>query len=180
MKKELLENNYVVIDKFISEKKAKELYKNFKLLHFLFPNDFANDDQCPLSYGICDAWIFLELLIEKCSFMSKFMEEPMFPTYTYARIYSKNEILKKHTDRPACEVSVTLNLGGDKDWPIWFTKPNGETVSVTLKPGQGVIYLGCISEHWREPFEGSECGQVFLHYVRARGSNRWAYFDKRR
>ena len=25
-------------------------------------------------------------------------------------------------------------------------------------------YRGCDLEHWRNPFEGKDCGQVFLHY----------------
>ena len=27
-----------------------------------------------------------------------------------------------------------------------------------------LIYSGCIFEHWRNAFEGENCGQVFLHY----------------
>jgi len=27
-----------------------------------------------------------------------------------------------------------------------------------------LIYKACDLEHWREPFEGKNCGQVFLHY----------------
>ena len=27
-----------------------------------------------------------------------------------------------------------------------------------------LIYSGCDLEHWREPFSGENCGQVFLHY----------------
>jgi hypothetical protein len=27
-----------------------------------------------------------------------------------------------------------------------------------------LIYQGMVLEHWREKFEGSNCGQVFLHY----------------
>ena len=27
-----------------------------------------------------------------------------------------------------------------------------------------LIYKGCDVEHWRESFEGENCGQVFLHY----------------
>jgi hypothetical protein len=64
-----------------------------------------------------------------------------------------------------------LHLGSDgTSWPICFTKPDGEVVSKDLKPGEAVIYLGCISEHWREnAFVGKEYGQVFLHYVRSKG-----------
>jgi hypothetical protein len=103
----------------------------------------------------------------------------MLPTYSYARYYRKGETLEKHTDRPACEVSITLHLGSDRTpWPIYFTKPNGEVVSVELKAGQAVIYLGIISEHWRDEFKGQEYVQVFLHYVRSRGEYADHYFDK--
>lgn len=103
--------------------------------------------------------------------MNELVEEKLLPTYAYARIYKNGAELVKHKDRPACEVSVTLNIGGDgTSWPICFTKPDGSVVSKDLKPGQAVIYLGCISEHWREgAFTGQEYGQVFLHYVRSEG-----------
>ena len=32
-----------------------------------------------------------------------------------------------------------------------------------------LIYSGCELEHWRKPFEGDLCGQVFLHYNHADG-----------
>ena len=33
-----------------------------------------------------------------------------------------------------------------------------------LGDGDAVIYRGCDLEHWRDAFEGQDCGQVFLHY----------------
>ncbi len=38
------------------------------------------------------------------------------------------------------------------------------------------MYKGCDLEHWREPFEGKDCGQVFLHYNDA--SNKEAEANK--
>jgi hypothetical protein len=35
---------------------------------------------------------------------------------------------------------------------------------INLKPGDMLVYSGCDLEHWREPFQGDECIQVFLHY----------------
>jgi len=32
-----------------------------------------------------------------------------------------------------------------------------------------LVYSGCELEHWREPFEGQVCGQVFLHYNHRNG-----------
>ena len=179
LKKQLLDNNYLVIDNFIAEDKAKELYKWFKNEAYTNPQAFSYDPQCPKSLAMYDFRWFVELLIDKIPFMSEVLEEPMFPTYSYARIYANQEVLTKHKDRHACEVSVTLHLDSDgAEWPIWFTKPNGEQVSYSLKSGQAVIYLGMISEHWRNAFQGQEYGQVFLHYVRGRGENWMCYFDK--
>jgi uncharacterized protein YceK len=45
------------------------------------------------------------------------------PTYTYARVYTPGAILSRHTDRDACEISITLNLNQDTKWPIWIKKP---------------------------------------------------------
>ena len=58
-----------------------------------------------------------------------------------------------------------MNLGGD--WPIYLEpsgKENKKGTKITLKPGDMLIYYGCDLEHWREPFKGEDCAQVFLHY----------------
>ena len=60
-------------------------------------------------------------------------------------------------------------------------KPNApKGTKVLLDVGDMLVYSGCELEHWREPFEGNTCGQVFLHYNHVNGpfaeKNR---FDKR-
>lgn len=178
-KEQLIENNYLVIDNFVDENYAKTLYKLFKKDSEQNPEVFINDKQCPNSLAFYDWRWFLELLVERTSILNQILEEPLLPTYSYARIYKKGEILEKHTDRESCEISVSVHLDGDgTPWDIFFTKPNGESVALSLKSGQAVVYLGCISEHWREAFNGEHYGQVFLHYVKSRGSNWIYYFDK--
>ena len=121
----------------------------------------------------------------------------LIPTYSYSRIYKNGDILRRHKDRPSCEISTTLNLGGEP-WPIFIdgtgadsilsgretttvVKPNApEGTKVLLEVGDMLVYSGCELEHWREPLEGDVCGQVFLHYNHVNGpfaeKNR---FDKR-
>ena len=78
-------------------------------------------------------------------------------------LYKKGDELKKHKDRPSCAVSTTLNLGGTL-WPIYL-EPLGKTaIKINLKQGDMLIYDGCLLEHWRKPFTGKTCAQVFLHY----------------
>ena len=49
-------------------------------------------------------------------------------------------------------------------------KPNApKGIKISLNPGDMLIYSGCELEHWREPFQGNLCGQVFLHYNHANG-----------
>jgi len=89
----------------------------------------------------------------------------LVPTYSYTRLYSYGSTLEKHKDRESCEISTTLNLGGD-NWPIYLKPENKKELKVDLKPGDMLIYSGCELEHWRDRFTGDECGQVFLHYNR--------------
>lgn len=110
--------------------------------------------------------------------MSEYIGQPVLPTYTYGRVYKKGAVLAAHTDRPACEVSLTLNLDGDQVWPIFIRGTDGAATGVILAPGDAALYLGCVGEHWRNRFEGTRCAQAFLHYVLARGEHATHYFDR--
>ena len=74
--------------------------------------------------------------------------------------------LKRHKDRFSCEISTTMNLGGDK-WDLYL-EPSGQEgkkgIKVNLEQGDMLVYSGCELEHWREKFKGKMCGQAFLHY----------------
>ena len=61
----------------------------------------------------------------------------LFPTYSYFRVYKCGDVLKRHQDRPSCEVSATLNLGykAQKPWPIWI-EVDGMAKSISLEPGR--------------------------------------------
>ena len=102
------------------------------------------------------------------------------PTYSYFRVYKHGDVLKAHRDRPACEVSATINLGHDAEapWPIWIEGVTGNA-AVALQPGDGMMYRGIERRHWREPFAGAQAVQVFLHYVDRNGPHRDWKFDRR-
>lgn len=104
----------------------------------------------------------------------------VWPTYSYLRVYRHGDVLRKHTDRPACEISLTLCLGfdGDAPWPIWIEGPQG-SASIALAPGDALLYRGIECPHWREPLDGGWAAQVFLHYVDRRGPHAGWKFDKR-
>lgn len=176
MNDELLRNNYLVVPNFISVEHAKKLEKEFHVDDEEF--NYDGDPQAPNSSSIYNYHPAVELLANKTSFVSELIGETVLPTYVYSRIYRNGSILTKHTDRPSCEISVTLHLGGDKPWPICIETPEGDERCITLNPGDGMLYLGCIAPHWRNKFEGTEYTQFFLHYVRSRGYCGTTYFDK--
>ena len=153
------------------------------------------DQQIPGTYSKYADWVMETLLMFMIPIMKLKTGMELVPTYSYTRLYEKGNILKRHKDRPSCEVSTTLQLGGD-EWPI-FLDPSGQDfvideyknihkpnapkgVRVDLKIGDMLIYSGCELEHWREPFEGKVCSQVFLHYNHANGPYaKTNLFDKR-
>ena len=138
----------------------------------------GENEQIPNTYS-CYSDIAMETLLLKCQpVMEKTTGLKLYPAYTYARIYKKGDELKRHKDRFSCEISTTMNLGGD-DWPIYlepdptkgrvvkdkgYVSDNTKGIEVYLKPGDMLVYSGCELEHWREKFKGKECVQVFLHY----------------
>ena len=189
-------NKYTVIKSVISPELAGFVYQYFlnkrNVAIFLFEQKYIspfnseygvwNDKQVPNTYSHYSD-IAMETLLQQ---VKPVMEEntgiKLSETYSYARIYKKGDVLARHKDRYSCEISTTLNLGGDS-WPIYLdpTGKRGQAgIKINLEPGDMLIYSGCDLEHWREEFKGKDCGQVFLHYNR-KGSKiaKENEFDKR-
>ena len=181
MNTQLEQNNFLFVPNFISQERAQSL--SSWLLSERDAGRLIDDPR--LNIGVFgkasqDSVPFLELLCEKRNEVGNLVEESLLPTYSYCMVYSPESQLIRHLDRPACEISLTVHLGGDTKWPISIEKPNGEEVTLNLNVGDAVVYLGCTASHWREKFTGQYYSQVFLHYVRSNGPNSWAYFDKRK
>jgi hypothetical protein len=172
----LLENNYIVIPNFINPHKATLLEKEYR--DYCAINNLDGDSQAPKSNSKYNYISFLELLCEKTQEVSSILEETVLPTYVYSRVYHNGSILERHKDRDACEISLTLHLGGDEPWEIYIQTPTGEERCVNLQPGDAMLYLGKEAEHWRNEYNGDYYTQIFLHYVRSRGECAYAYFDK--
>ena len=185
---------YLVIKKAITKEMANFIYGYFmtkrrvakKFLEDRYISPFEEgwgtwhiDTQIPNTYSHY-ADLVMETLLEKVRpRMEKETKLKLVPTYSYARIYKKGDKLKRHKDRFSCEISTTLHLGGDP-WSIFIDPTGGDFVidelkeihrpnapkgiKIDLKPGDMLIYKGLELEHWREPFQGTNCCQVFLHY----------------
>jgi len=160
---------------FLMKRDATEwMHKNNYVSEYTPGFGTWKDKQIPNTFS-CYGDTFMETLMMKVlPVMKQHTDLDVIPTYSYTRAYKKGDILKKHKDRPSCEISTTLHLGGNP-WSIYV-----EGIKIDLNVGDMLIYSGCELEHWREPFEGNVCVQTFLHYNNANGqyahTNR---FDKR-
>jgi hypothetical protein len=124
------------------------------------------DPQIPKTYSHYADMAMETLLWKLKPQMEEFTGRKLYENYSYARVYKYGDTLYRHKDRFSCEISTTLNLGGDP-WPIYLDPTGGkgnQGVEVSLRPGDMLIYKGNILEHWRYAFTGTDCVQVFLHY----------------
>jgi hypothetical protein len=156
-----------------------------------------NDSQCPTSWSVYHHPT-LEKVLE--AFLPKMEQETgkkLFPTYAYARHYTKGEVLECHTDRESCEYSATITLGHDGEvWPLFVGSAGEETdkgivgaegkifrvkdvQQIHMSVGDAVIYKGCEEPHWRDKLESEWQTQIFLHYVDQDGPYAEWKYDKR-
>ena len=135
-------------------------------------NRFYADDQCPLSLSLggdpaLDAvleWIRPEI--------SRLVGFDLAPTYSYTRRYARGDMLTRHTDRAACEISVTVSIQipkGAEPSVVRLKPPNSDETTVEMYEGDGCVYAGTEVEHWRERFRRGGYIQLFLHFIAKHG-----------
>ena len=203
------EKKYTVIKKAISYELANFAF-NYLLLKreavkWMHQNNYISkytpgfgtweDKQIPNTYSIYGDTFMETLMMKVLPVMQQRTDMNLIPCYTYTRIYKKGDILKRHSDRPSCEISTPLHQGGEP-WTIFIDtkgqktvideykqiiKPNApKGIPVDLEVGDMLVYSGCDLEHWREPFQGDKCAQVFQHYNNVDGPfGTQNKFDKR-
>ena len=191
------QTKYQVIKGAITYELANFIFNYFLLkrdaVKFMYDNNLTydtgllgtwDDPQVPNTYSHYADPVMETLMVKMLPVMAKETGLNLVPTYSYSRLYKKGDILRRHKDRPSCEISTTLHLGG-APWPIFIDgtgannvidefkqihKPNApKGTKVLLDVGDMLVYSGCELEHWREPLEGDVCGQVFLHYNHVNG-----------
>jgi len=187
------EHRWVKIDKFIDRNMANLLYHHTQLevarLNYYEENNISyfkevdgtfTDSQALGDFSKYGDPIMDTLLSLSLEQMQTLTGKELVPTYSYHRLYTTGTELKRHSDRPSCEISTTICLGYDVsnvdantypdwDWPMFVKENSGNEIPVHMKPGDMIIYRGCELEHWREPFWGKNHAQLFLHYNEKNG-----------
>jgi hypothetical protein len=133
---------------------------------------FFHDRQCPgsLSLGADPA---LDAVLEWMRpELSRIVGFSLAPTYSYTRRYAKGDLLARHLDRAACEISVTVSIQipkGAGPSVMYLKPPDAEETKVEMLEGDGCVYAGTEVEHWRDRFRVGGYIQLFLHFIARRG-----------
>jgi hypothetical protein len=119
----------------------------------------------------------------------------LIPSYAYFRIYQKGDLCRVHSDRPACEhsLSLTVELGDNIPWALSLEKRRLEQPLAAIDPdfgkqpysaiamsaGDAVMYRGVNHRHGRlDPNPNSWSAHMFLHWVDAQGPYADHAFDR--
>jgi len=183
------EELYEVVRGAVSEELCTHLDLEFELLKKLryhttnkseVDKFIYADEQVVNSFAHYSALCYEALSLQLQPKIEEIIDTQLYPTYTYARIYYTGATMAKHTDRPSCEFSATINITVDPDpWEIWFENLKGNHVSISLNPGDMIVYKGDTLPHWRDEYNGVRQNQAFLHYVNKKGKYRDYKWDNR-
>lgn len=119
--------------------------------------------------------------------ISRLVGRELLPTYDLFRVYRAGDICRVHSDREACEHSLSLTLGYSDatPWPLQIGRVElpgrqkrlsedfeGEPhVSIGMEPGDAVLYRGIHRRHGRtEPNPNRWSAHLFLHWVERDGA----------
>lgn len=194
------EKGYVVKKGFFSKDTMELVMKYYEtsILNGQIDTDAPRGQggQCPGTFKEYGGLMGDSILDKTLLQAEKIFGEELSPCYSYFRLYNRNDCLEPHTDRPSCELSATLNIYSDTPWPIFMQKydfekngfgeedklrasQEGESDSLILNQGDICFYEGTLLNHWRKPFDGDNCYQLFIHYVRKNGEYKDNKFDGR-
>ena len=199
----LQRDGYQIVRNFLS-KDLLELTKQYFDLKIENDELILDDGQVPGTFTAYGTYIGDSILKMLQPVAESVIGEELYPCYTFFRLYNRMDWLKPHTDRPSCEFSATIPIFTDKPWPLYLQEydfekygteglntidgkslgnfkstVNEKSTNLTLELGDVCFYEGTKMNHWREPFEGNECYQLFIHYVRKNGKYSEFKFDKR-
>lgn len=118
----------------------------------------------------------------------------LLPTYAYFRLYQQGDVCLVHSDRDACEhsLSLTLELADNHPWALCVegrrlakrepTTPDfgeHEFTPLPMRAGDAVIYRGVDHRHGRlDPNPNRWSAHLFLHWIDANGPYADQAFDR--
>jgi hypothetical protein len=119
----------------------------------------------------------------------------LIPTYAYFRVYQQGDLCLVHSDREACEhsLSLTVELSDGRPWALCVGKKHldepeptpgfnfgdEEYSELPMEAGDAVVYRGVNYHHGRiEPNPNRWSAHLFMHWVDSAGPFADHAFDR--
>lgn len=150
----------IKIPNLISNEECKIISKNY--FDMIEKNEIYFDQRCPESPAFYNPYIAPYIRDRIHTRIENVLQKNLHFTFSYGRIYKKGHTLPKHKDRRACEyaISITLDRSEESDWPIFF-----ENEEYNPHVGDGLLYKGHETYHWRNPLSYEWQTGLFIFYV---------------
>lgn len=177
-----MKQDCIILKKAVSEELCKFLALEFSMMEttcqHLYP-DANLADLCENTFARYSPLMMEALSVHLQPIVEETVGMKLYPVYSYARIYYEGSELLKHHDRESSEVTLSICLEKENDWPLYVENDQGEVHVLNLDVGDVGIYSGRKHQHWREPLKGKRHIQAFLQYVDAEGESAWLKYDTR-
>ena len=144
-------------------------------------------------YVVHDHPMLVDLHAAMAPVMGELVGEKVEPMYTFIALYNGNGVCPVHLDAPVSKWTLDFCIEQSEPWPIVFSEvipwpeefdsglvaweehirlsSGHRFTSLTMEPGQAIVFSGSSQWHYREPFRHSgaqsHCDLLFLHFIPA-------------
>jgi hypothetical protein len=118
----------------------------------------------------------------------------LLPSFAYFRMYFHDDVCRVHSDRPACEVSLSVTIGysDGRPWDLSIgTASDFDATAIDdnfgkepfrsyrMQPGDGLLYQGSRRRHGRiVPNPNRWSAHLFLQWIDPAGPHRSEAFER--
>lgn len=129
--------------------------------------------QPPVSHCGYNEVLSRVLHVQLTSLISRVVGVELKPSFAFFRTYLPGAWVARHVDRPAAEYSMSFLVDTSptpqprSPWPLCFEPEGGPVGQVFQAPGDGVIFRGTQTPHWRAemPDTLASSTSIFFDYV---------------
>lgn len=170
-------NGYVVLKQVFAPEVSRLVF-NYARLKRATGQMERPDTQVPTALRLRVDPLTETLLVQSRTAVEQIVGSELWPSYSYLRLHTRGATMAMHTDRRASELAVSINVGGDRPWPLWL-RTQGQDLGIAPEVGDGILYRGREIPHWRDAYEGELQVQCMLFYVRRDGDAAAFKYDGR-
>ncbi|MCK6369859.1 MAG: hypothetical protein L6Q83_00805 [Gammaproteobacteria bacterium] len=167
------EGRYAVLPEILPAAQREKLRHYVRQLRAngYFPELGVGDVQVTLRTNIHKEQTIASLHNGLARLVNRFDNQLLIPSFCQLGIYEEGAVLDRHLDRSQCERNMSFVFdmtgpdGEPEPWPFYI-EVNGAPKQVMLKPGDGAVYAGHTTPHWRDALPaGQSATAAFFFFV---------------